>query len=322
MKGSSPVQSWTVPAGQQATRLDAFVRRCLPHLSLREIKRAIEERAFWVNDRPGRKGDKIFSGDIVTLRGSQHLLAKSPLPRADLKAPILYEDRFVLVVDKPAGMATHGFSAKETNTLANFLAANRPSLCTVGRNRWEPGLVHRLDQDTSGIVLVAKEQGSFENLRSQFRRGLIQKRYWALVWGKAEREGVVAYPLTHDPRDRRKMRAVMGGGRRTNRAKSWKAVTRFRSVGYSPGFSLLQVEMATGVTHQIRVHLATIGHPLVGDPIYGKDRPDPFGLGRQFLHAFSLGFHHPKSGKDMTITSPLPDELRRVLDDLGIRLGI
>lgn len=316
----SAINSWTVSSGERANRLDAFVRRCLPHLSLREIQKAIGESAFWINDRPGRKGDRLFSGDVLSLRGSQHLLAQSPLPGWDIKVPILYEDGFVLVLDKPAGMATHGFSGRETNTLANFLAASRPSLRSIGKNRWEPGLVHRLDQDTSGIVLVAKEQGSFENLRSQFRHRLIKKSYRALVWGRTKREGIIDYPLIHDPRDRRKMRAVMEEESKRKQAKRWRALTRFWLLGSSQGFSFLEVEMETGVTHQIRVHLETIGHPLVGDPLYGKDRSDPFGLGRQFLHAFYLGFRHPKSGQDMIFESPLPQELRDVLERLRINL--
>ncbi|MCZ6625942.1 MAG: RluA family pseudouridine synthase [Deltaproteobacteria bacterium] len=318
----SPTHSWTVPAAQRATRLDAFVRRCLPHLSLREAQRAIDEKAFWVNDRPGKKGDRLFSGDVLTFRGSQHLLAPGPLPGWDLKVPILYEDRSVLVVDKPAGMATHGVSGRETNTLANFLVAVHPSLGAVGRSRWEPGLIHRLDQDTSGIVLVAKEQDSFENLRSQFRRGLIKKRYWALVWGRTKREGVIVYPLIHDSRDRRKMIAVMEKGSKKDQARRWKASTRFQVLGYSQGISLLEVEMETGVTHQIRVHLEAIGHPLIGDPLYGKDQPDPFGVGRQLLHAFYLGFCHPKSGQNLAVQSPLPADLRNVLDRLRIDISL
>ncbi|MGH7772142.1 MAG: RluA family pseudouridine synthase [Candidatus Binatia bacterium] len=312
--------SWTVPAAQGAIRLDTFVRRCFPHLSLREVKKAIEERAFWVNERPGRKGDRLFGGEVLTLRGSPHLLARSPLPAPDLTVPILFEDRSVLALDKPAGVATHGFSGRETKTLANFLAAFRPSLRAVGKSRWEPGLVHRLDRGTSGIVLVAKDQGSFENLRSQFRRGLIEKKYWALVWGTTSEKEVIASPLIHDPADRRRMRTVTEERGKRNQARKWPASTRYRLLRHSKGFSLLEIEMETGVTHQIRVHLEAIGHPLVGDPLYGGDRPDPFALGRQFLHAFYLRFRHPGSGEDVSIESPLPKELREVLDSLSINL--
>lgn len=320
MGGSpSPIKSWTVPAGERAIRLATFVRRCLPHLSLREARRAIEADAFRVNDRVGRKDDWLCAGDLLTLRGFDYLLAQTPLPVGDLEVPILYEDEFILALDKPAGMPTHGFSGREKTSLANFVAAVRPSLCGVGRSRWEPGLVHRLDRDTSGVVLAAKEQGAYENLRTQFRRGLVKKKYWALVWGRTKKEGLVVYPLAHDPRDRRKMRVLAPAPKRTDQTKKWEALTRFRTVGQGRGFSLLEVEMATGVTHQIRVHLQAIGHPLVGDILYGSNQADPFRLGRHFLHAFYLKFCHPGGGRELLVRSPLPEELGRVLKRLGIR---
>ena len=316
------INSWVVPSSERAIRLDAFVRRCLPHLSLREAQRAIDEKAFWVNDRLGKKGDKLYGGDSLSFRGPQQLLALSPSPGWNLHVAVLYEDESLLVVDKPAGMATHGFSGREKRSLANFLAAARPALGGVGKSRWEPGLVHRLDRDTSGLVLVAKDQRSFENLRSQFRRGLIEKKYWALVWGKVRREETLAYPLIHDPRDRRKMKTVKRGGKKGLHEKRWQALTRLRPVASAGGWSLLEVEIETGVTHQIRAHLEASGHPLVGDPLYGADRSDPFAVGRQFLHAFYLGFRHPMSDQEITVQSPLPEELREVVDHLGMKVRI
>ena len=316
----SRTRQWIVPSGQRAIRLDAFVRRCLPHLSLREAQRAIDERVFWVNDRPGKKGDKLFGCEVLSFKGLQHLLAPAPLPAWNLELPVVYEDESLLVVNKPAGMATHGFSGRERNSLANFLAATRPSLCHVGKSRWEPGLLHRLDRDTSGLVLVAKDQDSFKILRSQFRLGQIEKKYWALVWGKVKREEVLAYPLAHARRDPRKMTAVEAGEAKKTPARSWKALTRLKPLSSSRRFTLLEVRIDTGVTHQIRAHLEAFGHPLVGDPLYGKGRPDPFGLGRQFLHAFYLGFRHPKSGREVAVTSPLPEDLRKVLERLKMRL--
>ena len=314
---TSIVRSWTVPSGEQPVRLDAFVRRCLPHLSLREAQRAIREGAFWINGRPGNKGDRLLGGDLLSLRGARHWLAPAPLPRPDLSVIIRYEDESVLALDKPAGMATHGFSGRETDSLANFLAQARPSLRGVGRSRWEPGLVNRLDRGTSGLVLVAKDQASFEELRSQSRRRLMKKKYWALVWGKTEKEGVIEVPLIHDPRDRKKMKTVTGV-RRRGWPRSWNATTRFRRHGCSQGFSLIEVEIESGVTHQIRAHLEAAGHPLVGDPLYSASRPEPFGLGRQFLHAWHLGFRHPKNGRNVAVESPLPDELKQALDRLSI----
>lgn len=318
-QGYAPVtRSWTVSADQEGIRLDAFLRRCLPHLSLREARRAIGEGAFWIDARQGRKGDRLFSGSVLVLRGYSYLLAESPAPEGDLNVPVLYEDECLLALDKPAGMATHGFSGRKTRTLANFLAALCPPLVGVGATRWEVGLVHRLDRETSGIVLAAKDQDTYLHLRAQFRRGTVQKRYWALVLGKTQKNGIIDAALMHDPKDRRKMRPYVEEGKRTRQGKTWKAWTRFQTLGYSRGFSLLRLEIGTGVTHQIRVHLKSLGHPLVGDSLYGQDRAQLLAPGRHFLHACHLRFCHPKSSEEMTLECSLPIELREILKDLKL----
>jgi 23S rRNA pseudouridine1911/1915/1917 synthase len=310
----SPVEtkSWTVAKGAPI-RLDAFARQCLPHLSRREIKNAIREELFQINERVGRKGDKLAAGDLLKFKGPEDWLLTAPVPQPELRVPIVYEDRAVLVVDKPAGMATHGFSARDRGTLANFLAAQRPDLLAVGKSRWEPGLVHRLDRDTSGLVLIAKTQSAFEKLSLQFRRGEIRKKYLALVWGSAEAEGVIAYPIEHDPADSRRMRALTDPAIDPTKRKSLEAVTRFRKVHEICGCSLLEIEMRTGVMHQIRVHLAAIGYPMVGDFLYGGDRRESFALKRQFLHACRLEFCHPADGRNLQMDSPLPAELQNLL---------
>lgn len=320
MKNESSTEiSWTVPAGEAAVRLDVFARRCLPHLSAREAHKAIGEGAFWIDDRRGKKGDRLAGGDLLRFRGARHWLAPAPLPRADLAVIVRYEDESVLALDKPAGMPTHGFSGRETQSLANFLAAARPALRNVGRSRWEPGLVNRLDRGTSGLVLAAKDQDAFEDLRAQSRRGLIKKKYWALVWGKTEDKGVIDVPLAHDSRDRKKMAPLSEAKRRERQPKSWSAATRFRRRAFFHGLSLLEVEIERGVTHQIRIHLQAAGHPLVGDPLYGGGRSDPFGLERQFLHAARLEFRHPKYGRNVVVKSPLPEDLKKVLERLKIQ---
>jgi len=257
-------------------------------------------------------------GDQVTFEGAEHWLLTAPVSQSQLRVPIVYEDDAVVVVAKPAGKATHGFSGRETRSLANFLVARYPSLSGVGRGRWDPGLVNRLDQGTSGLVLAARDQAAFDDLRSQLRRGLVKKKYWALVWGRTAGRGVLDLPLAHDPRDRRKMRVASAPRGRAAKAKIWPALTRFRLVGHAAEFSLLEVEIETGVTHQIRVHLQAAGHPIVGDPFYGRE-PNPFGLTRQFLHAFFLGFRHPGDGREMVVESPLPEDLREVAKRLGLQ---
>jgi 23S rRNA pseudouridine1911/1915/1917 synthase len=321
MKNESSTElSWTVPAGEASVRLDAFVRRCLPHLSEREAHRAIGAGAFWIGDRRGKKGDRLAGGDILRFRGARDWLAPAPPPRSDLAVVIRYEDESVLALDKPAGMATHGFSGRETGSLANFLAAVRPALRHVGRSRWEPGLVNRLDRGTSGLVLAAKDQDAFEDLRAQSRRGLIKKKYWALVWGKTEADGTIDVPLIHDSRDRKKMAPFVNAKARERQPKRWIAATRFRRRAFSQGLSLLEVEIERGVTHQIRVHLQAAGHPLVGDPLYGAGRTDALGLERQFLHAAGLEFRHPKDGRKIVVKSPLPKDLKQVLEHFKIEI--
>jgi 23S rRNA pseudouridine1911/1915/1917 synthase len=311
-------RSWRVADDHPAIRLDTFVRRCLPHLSRRQVENAIRGKLFRINNRVGGKGDKLSPGDWVNFKGAGSWLLTAPFPQGELRAPIVYEDEYVLVVDKPAGMATHGFSGRDHDTLANLLAAQRPDLLGIGKNRWEPGLVHRLDRETSGLVLVAKNQAAFDALRLQFRRRQIKKKYWALVWGITSAQGSVSYPIIHDARDRRRMRAIIGKSSRTKGQKSWLALTRFRKLCDSDGLSLLEIEMETGVTHQIRVHLAAIGHPVVGDSLYGGERRESFGLDRHFLHAYGLEFFHPWDHRVVKTASELPLELKRVASDLKV----
>jgi 23S rRNA pseudouridine1911/1915/1917 synthase len=311
--------SWTVSAEDAQIRLDAFVRACLPHLSRREIDRAISEGLFSVNGGVGKKGDRLGGGDSLLFNGPQALLVTSPPANSSLRVPVVFDDSSVLVVDKPAGMPTHGFSGRDIDTLANFIASKYPELLEVGNNRWEPGIVHRLDNETSGLVLIAKTQTAFANLRRQFRRREVTKIYWALVWGLTEPEGRIALPLTHDVRDRRRMCGLTGSERETNR-QIWRAVTGFRRLGHSQGFSLLEIHMLTGVTHQIRVHLAAIGHPIVADTLYGAEHSDTLGLRRHFLHAYRLVFRHPGEDRTVTVETKLSDELQKILQGVGIQL--
>jgi 23S rRNA pseudouridine1911/1915/1917 synthase len=309
-------RSWLVADDQAAIRLDTFVRRCLPHLSRRQVEYAIRGKLFRINNRVGGKGDKLSPGDWLIFKGPGSWLLSTPFPQSELRAPIVYEDESVLVVDKPAGMATHGFSGRDHDTLANLLAAQRPDLLGIGKNRWEPGLVHRLDRETSGLLLVAKTQAAFDALRQQFRRRQVKKKYWALVWGITSAEGSVSYPIVHDERDRRRMQAMVDKSPRSKGQKSWLALTRFRKLRDGNGLSLLEIEMETGVTHQIRVHLAAIGHPIVGDFLYGREGGESFGLKRHFLHAHSLEFFHPRNHRVVKVESELPLELKAAVGRL------
>jgi 23S rRNA pseudouridine1911/1915/1917 synthase len=310
--------TWSVPAASASLRLDAFLRRALPHLSRHALDQVIGEKLFQINGRAGKKGDRLATEDCVTFSGPSEWLAERPPPAAQLDVPIIYEDEAILALDKPAGMATHGFSARDDTTLANFLLARWPELYQVGKSRWEPGLVHRLDIETSGLILVAKTQAAFDSLRTEFRRHEVSKTYWALVWGDTVDQGAIDFALAHDSSDQRKMRAVIPDGR-GQLTRSWRALTQYRKIGAAQGMSLLEIIMASGVTHQIRVHLAAIGRPIVGDALYGAQGKESFGLARHFLHARGLEFRHPDGQRTVRLESAIPADLTAVLERLGIK---
>jgi 23S rRNA pseudouridine1911/1915/1917 synthase len=314
---------WTVRADDAGSRLDAFLRAQLPFLSRRELDNALREGCFTTNGRPARKGARLAEGDLVQFNGPTARLFEAPVANLELPVPVIYEDSSLLALNKPSGMDCHGFSGMDGKTLANFLVAHWPELASVGKSRWEPGLVHRIDRDTSGLVLVAKNQAVFNKLRSQFRRRAVQKIYLALVWGSTPEKGSIHFPLAHDPRDRRKMRAaVITSGKSVPKHKIWPALTHYVKVGEKNSLSLLQLEMESGVTHQLRAHLALIGHPIVGDALYGSDDRQSFSLQRHFLHASELRLMHPVSNKALELEAPLPQELSAFLTGLKIQLSV
>jgi len=261
----------------------------------------------------------VAKGDMVQFTGPAAWLSPAPVPNPRLAVPVLYEVGQLLALNKPAGIDCHGFSGRDDDSLANFLLARWPALSGIGKNRWQPGLVHRLDRDTSGVVLVAKTQAAFDDLRRQFRRRAVKKIYLALVWGSTADEGTIAFPLIHDPDDKRKMQAMVAPGRRARKRKVWPALTHYRKVGERRGLSLLELEMKTGVTHQLRAHLAAVAHPIVGDILYGVAGRESFGLERHFLHASKLRLAHPASKNFLTLEAPLPPELAAVLARLKIQ---
>ena len=319
-QGLLPVEKeWIVAAHLNGVRLDAFVRYYFPQLSRRSIDAAIDADPFTINRLTGKKGDRLTADDVINFIGPPAWLSASPLPEPHLQVPVVYEDADLLIVDKPAGMNTHGFSGRERHALTNFLAARWPELTTIGKTPWEPGMVHRLDRETSGLILAAKSQRVYDYLRIQFRQRAIKKQYWALVWGEAMPEGLITFPITHDSRDRKKMRPIFDPAKIRRTQRIWHASTRFRRLAIREGLSFLEIDMETGVTHQIRVHLAAVGHPIVGDSLYGKEHAETLGLKRHFLHAFRLEFRHPRDGRHLRIESRLPDELADVLRGLGIR---
>ncbi|MCC7106776.1 MAG: RluA family pseudouridine synthase [Chloroflexi bacterium] len=285
-------------------RLDAFLARVVGHRSRSEWARLVDLGAVLQRGRPSKAGARVATGDVVTvLDVPSH---RQPLPEADIPLDIIYEDRLTIVVNKPAGLVVHPAPGHEEGTLVNALLARFPELRDpTGELR--PGIVHRLDKDTSGLLVIGRTQAAVADLQAQFKSRSVDKRYLALVHGGiADDEGLIDAPIGRDPRNRQKM-AVRADGR--------EAQTRFWSVERLGEMTLLEVQLLTGRTHQIRVHCAFIGHPVAGDTVYGRKKP-PSGLKRQFLHAWKLDLRSPADGLVHRFEADLPDELQLVLERL------
>jgi 23S rRNA pseudouridine1911/1915/1917 synthase len=292
-------------ADRDGERLDRFVARSLPELTRSRVRRLIDEGFVTVDDRlPAKAGAALASGHRVSVTVPPPEPATLEPEAVPLR--IVYEDDDLLVVDKPPGMAVHPAPGHSSGTLVHAVLAHCPGLSTVG-GEGRPGIVHRLDKDTSGLIIVAKNDAAHLSLARQLKERRVEKTYIALVEGRLkQREGVIDAPTGRHPVRRKKM-AVVEGGR--------EARTRYRVLREIDGRSLVEVRPETGRTHQIRVHFAAIGHPVVGDPVYGRGRP-AVPLRRQFLHAQRLAFRHPRTGDRLELEAPLPEDLAQALAEL------
>ena len=297
-----------VPDEAPRDRLDRAVARLFGISRGRAMEWIAEDRVR-VDGRRSSKGAQVGPGARVSVRRPP---PDSPVPQPDLPIRIVHADAQIVVADKPAGMPSHPLKPGETGTAANALVGRFPELASVGPAAREGGLVHRLDADTSGLLLAARTTTAHAMLRAQFTARTVEKGYLALVSGELHAGGEIDVPLAHDPHDPRKVRAASDAEWAEAHAAR-PAVTRFTAIERRAGFTLLDVEIATGVLHQIRAHLAFIGHPLAGDGLYGG--PELPGLRRHFLHAARLTFLHP-DGTRARFTSGLPDDLGSVLAEL------
>jgi 23S rRNA pseudouridine1911/1915/1917 synthase len=312
------VREWLVPrVAPDQSRLDRHLHPRLPELSRRALQELFSTGKIRLNGRLAAKGDRIKDGDRITIDLPVHWEA---LPLADPAVPfsVLYEDPDLLIVDKPGSIPSHPHRAWEKGTLANGLAARFPELAGRGPRALEAGLIHRLDTGTSGLLVAARNVEARARLQQDLARRRWEKKYLALVRGAFVGEENITVSLAHHPGDRKKMTVVAARSPRP-RGRVYRAETRIRSRRQWAGVSLIEAELITGVTHQIRVHLAGGGHPVIGDRLYGP-ADDPFpGLpeGRHFLHAWSIALPHPLSRERLVCTSPLPADLQQVLEALG-----
>ena len=286
----------------QTGRIDKVLTTLEPEITRSQLKNLINDGHVTVNGQPVKPKYKVQAGDKISLvKPEPQSLELTP---ENIPLDIVYEDDDVIVVNKPQGMVVHPAPGHPDHTLVNALLYHSP-LSTIN-GTFRPGIVHRIDKDTSGLLMVAKNDLAHQSLAEQLRNKTNKREYLALVYGQIkEDEGTIDAPLGRNPQDRKKQ-AVVKGGRH--------AVTHFKVVKWYDNFTLVKCILETGRTHQIRVHMKYIGHPLVGDPLYGPRKV--IGKDGQFLHAALLGFKHPRTGEEMVFEAPLPENFQKMLDKL------
>ena len=311
-----PDQSVTVPEESDGTRLDVFLTSVLSGQSRSQIQRLIKEGQVRVGGREAKANQPVKAGQAIAIDVPAPI---DPIPQPEaLPLPIVYQDSDLIVVDKPAGMVVHPAAGHDSGTLVNALLHHVDDLSGIGGEK-RPGIVHRLDRGTSGLMVVAKNDRAHEELSRQFREREVEKEYIALTWGEVMAGRRIDLAVGRDPSNRKKMSSEPARIRRSR-----EAVTRIvRAEHFGRVLTLAQVAIHTGRTHQIRVHLSAIGHPIVGDPLYGGVHRRVPGdiravthLERPFLHAARLAFNHPGDQRRMQFESGLPDDLQRVLDEV------
>ena len=317
----TPMQ-WTVPEPNTGERLDRFLAAAQTDLSRSQLQTLIRDGRVEVNGRPARVSHRVQTGDAITVEMPEAPDHAGLEPEA-IALDIVFEDEHLLVVNKPAGMVVHPGAGVTSGTLVHALLHHVPAIRTVG-GADRPGIIHRLDKETSGLLLVAKTARMHRELVDMMRRREVSRVYHALIWrDPRESEGVIDAPVARDQRERKRMMVVTHGGR--------QAVTHWRVLERYGLATLLEVRLETGRTHQIRVHLAHIRYPVVGDPTYGgrpkkqlsaDDRERSLAiellrcLPRQALHAAELAFTHPVTGEERTFTSALPNDFELALTQL------
>ena len=299
-------------------RFDAVVARNADTFSRGHVVDMIRSGRVQVNQTQKKPGYRLKSGDIIIGTLSEPLMPS--VSAKTIPLDILHEDRFVMVINKPAGMVVHPAPGSWSDTLVSGLLAHCPSIEGVGDDVLRPGIVHRLDKDTSGIMVVAKTQGAHEFLKKAFQYRRVEKRYLALVSGEIlDASGRVTLPIGRHPVKRKRMAVNFSNGRST--------LTLWHKRSQCRGATLVEVELKTGRTHQIRVHFKALGYPLIGDSCYGRRRKKKSekhlalvekGAVRQMLHAWKIGFSHPWSGQRMYFAAPMAEDMKKILCRHGL----
>ena len=288
-------------------RLDAFLARALPDVSRSGAQKLIEQGSVRRNGAPGKKNDRLMPGDRIEVTIPEPEEAEIQPVKMDLN--IAYEDRDVLVINKPKGLVVHPAEGHQNDTLVSGLLYlyGKEGLSDVN-GELRPGIVHRIDKDTSGLLAIAKNNVAHSVLASQLKDHTMARTYEAIVCGSfREDSGTVDAPIGRHPSDRKKMCVTERNSKPA--VTHWEVVSRYR------GYTHIRCRLETGRTHQIRVHMASIGHPILGDTVYGHKKPE-LGQSSQCLHAGALCFRHPRDGRPVMVFAPLPDYFKEVLEKL------
>lgn len=294
-----------VEAGENGMRVDAYLREHTS-FSRSRVSALIQEGALCIDGSPENKPSrKLASGERLSLTVPQ--VREVEIVPQNIPIDIIYQDSDIVIVNKPCGMVVHPAAGNEDRTLVNALMYHVKDLSGIG-GELRPGIVHRLDKDTSGLILIAKNDQAHAVMSEQFKARSTEKHYRAVAFGSfSQEEGMIDAPIARHPTDRKKMAVVQGG---KPSQTQWKVLESLRSATY------LDVHLLTGRTHQIRVHMQSIGHPLLGDCIYAPHVKVPVHIPRLMLHAYSLAFDHPITGKRMEFTAPIPDKFTTTLEKL------
>lgn len=307
--------TFTIDAEAAGARLDAWLAARLEGTSRSRIQKWIKSGEVLLNGAKATPHDALEAGDVIAIDAQDAPAADAPLvPRKDIAFEVIHEDKHVIVVNKPSGLIVHPAVPGESETLANAIIARYPEVAAVGDAQDRPGIVHRLDREASGLMVVARTKEAFLALKAQFQAHVVKKEYAVLIDGEA-------------PADTGTIRLAIGrsssGGKMAARPEPGEddkdAITHYRVEERLPKTTYLTVRTETGRTHQIRAHFHALGIPVVGDPLYGTKRPGRLPAPRLFLHAKTLEFTHPVTDKQMTFHAPLPKELEDVLH--GLRKG-
>ena len=287
-------------------RLDAFLARTAPNMSRSAAQKLIQEGNVRLNGKPARKNDRLEPGNEISVTVPEPV--ETDIVPRQIPLEIVYEDEDVLVVNKPKGMVVHPAAGHDDDTLVNALLYARKDQLSGINGELRPGIVHRIDKDTSGLLAVAKNDYAHAVLASQLKDHTMARTYEAIVCGGfREDSGTVDAPIGRHPTDRKKMCVTDRNSRRA--VTHWEVVKRYR------GYTHIRCRLETGRTHQIRVHMAHIGHPILGDTVYGHKKPE-LGQSSQCLHAGVLCFSHPRDGRPVMVFAPLPDYFTEVLEKL------